>query len=86
MKIDGEEVTAVECDSGVLCISCWLQKDMDDPDDNSINYYITNDQAMDFISDGYETCNECGCPLWGIMSLDMMNYGSNNEKNQFDNY
>ena len=69
MEIDGEEVIAVESDEGILCPSCWLQKSKENPNDDTINYYITNEQAMDVIGEDYEACSECGCPIGGVLYL-----------------
>ena len=67
MRINGEEIIAVESDAGFLCPSCWLQKTTDDPDDDTIDYYITKEQAIDLIGKDEEVCNECGCPIGGYV-------------------
>jgi hypothetical protein len=69
MKIKGEEVIAVESEAGILCPSCWIQKNEDNPDDDTIDYYITSEQAMDFIGEDPALCNECGCPIGGSLVL-----------------
>ena len=82
MEIDGEEVIAVESDEGILCPLCWLQNTKENSDDDTIDYYITSEQAMDFIEED-EVCNECGCPIRGTL-FDLINHGSNDEKNRLN--
>lgn len=82
MVIDGEEVIAIETDKGILCPSCWLQKNMENPDDDVTDYYITREQATDFIGEDYEACSECGCPIGGSTLSDLI--GCNNEIDQHD--
>ena len=71
MRVNGEEIIAVESDDGLLCPSCWLQKTKDNPNDNSTDYYFTPEQGMDL---AYEMCNECGCLIVELM-FDMMDSG-----------
>ncbi|MFC1552050.1 hypothetical protein ACFL6P_05720 [Candidatus Latescibacterota bacterium] len=86
MKIDGEEIIAIESDEGILCPSCWIQKTKDNTDDYTIYYYITNEQAMDFIGEDYEVCRECGFPIGGVLLSDLIYNGNNYEKNLLNTY
>ncbi len=68
MEFDGEEIIAVETDEGILCPSCWLQNNKENPGDDTIDYYITSELAMDFIGEDYEACSECGCPIVRVLN------------------